>query len=92
MTTSRFDLPGLDGISQQTVLTKIRRKVNPELNLPLLLNTAIDGDLVAELIRKFPNVCPDAGFSVEEIYRKQGEQRVLSFLVQAFYQQNPEVK
>ena len=92
MKDPHFILPGLDGIRQRTVLHSIRQLARRSTDTPPVLTAEVTDLLLAELVSKFPDVCPAEDQSHEDVCRKQGEQRVIRLLIRAYYEQNPEPK
>ena len=90
MSPRAYNLPGLEAPSRPTRLQSIRALLNPEFETRSAFRTVIPAEFIQELTEMFPDRCPGAETSVEEIHRKQGEQRVIQVIVNSFVAQNQE--
>ena len=86
-----FSLPHLETVSAgPTIRDRIRRTAGRKSPAaPPDFPVSVDGDLVAELATRFPNTCPGPGEGPEAMYRIQGQQDVIMFLLRIFEEQNP---
>jgi hypothetical protein len=51
----------------------------------------VDSELLAALVEKFPDRCPDVSTPVDEVRARAGEQRVIRFLARVFDDQNENI-
>ena len=83
-------LPGLSQFDTKTIRDRIQglgRKQAPTDDFTV----EVDPALVEELVRRFPNDCPEPGnTAADTMLRRQGEQRVIRLLARVSIDQHPQ--
>lgn len=84
-------LPGLDAVNDRPTILQRIRKTGAAAKDPEPFPAEVSLELVADLIARFPNECPEPGAdSQEAMLRIQGQQQVIRLLAHVSKEQHPE--